>query len=555
MTPRERRSALVIFALLLPSLLALWWSTQLASTLPRPGALRAFAAGGQPFVGFFFHDALHLLDAHGTTVARQPIAALALDEEPTDFDVTVDASGRQQAWLFDDSKPRVVRCDVQPAPLQLTGCVQAMAGPQLKVQRLQGAVHIAVDAARGRIYVADAKGSGVRVLDLEGRPLAATPEGLLFFPNRLRLQGDRLLVADNDHHRLAWLDVAGARPGLALREQLAVPRKAADFALRPGDEGLWVLSVGQGQKNGRILRYGRDHGMQGEADLGGFADPLVIERFGDALLVADFDGLALYRIDGNGRHLGAFGSGGIAQELEAARRQRDAARTWKLAAWGGLVLTMLVGSVLAWRFSERPLRPLPAAVDATPDATASFELLPGRWFVQRLLVAQAIVLLLLFATVALGIAPRWNQIPAASRWWMGALALFALAVSLGGSWTTWRFGQQSLRVEKGRISLWRQGRQRVQAGLGALLASPRSLLIGTELVPYRSAGFAGRPGRWVYDEEVLSNQLLAGLPPAQRVSEAELKRERMRRLPRWQWAALVLPMVAALAYSVWVVLR
>ena len=145
MTARERRSALVIFALLLPSLLALWWSAQLASTLPRPGALRAFASGGQPFIGFFFNDALHLLDAQGAPVGRQPLAELALTEEPTDFDVTVDAAGRMQAWLFEDTKPRVVRCEVQPQPMRLAGCVQAMAGPQLKLQAARGAVHIAVD--------------------------------------------------------------------------------------------------------------------------------------------------------------------------------------------------------------------------------------------------------------------------------------------------------------------------------------------------------------------------------------------------------------------------
>jgi hypothetical protein len=558
MTPRERRSALVIFALLLPSLLALWWATQLASTLPRPGALRAFQAGGQPFIGFFFNDALHLLDGSGSAVARQPLAALGLKEEPTDFDITTDGAGRMQAWLFDDTVPRVLRCDVQAAPLQLTGCVQAMAGPQLKVQRLQGAVHIAVDAARDRIFIADASGSGVRMLDLRGRPRAATPPGLLFFPNRLRLDGDRLLVADNDHHRLAWLDVAGAQPSFLVREQLPLPRKAADFALWPGGAGLWALSVRQGQKHGEVLLHGEDRQRAGVADLGGHADPLVIERLGEALVVADFDGLALYRIARDGRYLGPFGSGRVAQDLAAAREQARSARNWKLVAWAGLVLTMLVGTVLAWRFSERPLRAAPGAAQAQPGealAAEAFELMPARWFVQRLLVAQGVVQLALVMVIGLGLAPLWSQVPVGTRWWMAGTVLLTIAVTLWAAWTTWRFGQQALRLSKGRISLWRKGKQRAEVAVGSLLVSSRSLLIGTDVVPYRTAGFPRRPARWIFDEAVLAPGLLDRLDPSQRVSEAELARERMRRLPRWRWAAVALPMVAALAYSLWVVLR
>ena len=573
MTPRERRSALVIFALLLPSLAALWWATQLASTLPRPGALRAFASGGQPFIGFFFNDALHLLDAGGAPVARQPLAELALTEEPTDFDVTVDAAGRMQAWLFEDSTPRVVRCDVQAQPLRLAGCIQAMAGPQLKLQRAQGAVHIAVDAARDRLFVADAKGGGVRLLDLKGRPLAATPEGLLFFPNRVRLDGDTLLVADNDHHRLAWLDVAGERPTFQVRRALQIPdhpqakpgRKAADFALARGADGraeaLWLLAVAQGQKRGQVLLYGQDLAPAGTGDLAAYGDPLVVERFGDALVAADFDGLALYRIGRDGRHLGPFGSGGLAQELAAARAQRDAARSWKYGAWAGLVLTLVVGMLLAWRYGERPAwRRAQEAVAQVPasDAFAPMEpveLAPARWYVQRLLVAQAVLLLLMVLTLGLGLLPLWARIPQASRWWMGASALGALGVSLAAAWTTWRFGRQHLRLAGAHVALLQGGKDRVQAGLATVLASPRALLVGTQVLPYRTTRLPNRPGSWIFDEDLLARHLLQRLAPEQRVSDAELGRERMRRRPAWQWAALVLPLAAALAYSLWLVLR
>jgi hypothetical protein len=279
-------------------------------------------------------------------------------------------------------------------------------------------------------------------------------------------------------------------------------------------------------------------------------------------VAADFKGLALYRIARDGRHLGAFGSGAIAQELAAARARQEAARDWKHGAWAGLVLTLLVGMTLAWRFSERPAwRPAKepradtAAAGEDFPAAPPVELAPGSWFVQRLLVAQGIVLLLMAATIALGLVPRWPGVSAAGRWWLAAAGALAIAVSLAAAWVTWRFGQLRLRLADGRIAVLQDGRARVEAGLGSVLASQRSLLVGTEVLPYRTTRLPNRPGRWIFDEEALARGLLDRLAPEQHVSDAELGRERMRRLPRWQWAVLVLSIAAALAYSLWVVLR
>ena len=47
----------------------------------------------------------------------------------------------------------------------------------------------------------------MQVLSLDGRVLGKSVTGDLFFPNRLRLAGDSLMVADNDHRRLVWLDI------------------------------------------------------------------------------------------------------------------------------------------------------------------------------------------------------------------------------------------------------------------------------------------------------------------------------------------------------------
>lgn len=367
MTPKETRSAIVVFALLLPSLAALFWSAQ--ASVPRPGALRSFTVGGQEHAAFVFDRALHVLDAQGRRVTRQPLEALGLREEPNDLDVTVDAAGKIQAWLFEDGPPRIVRCDVAAASApRLEGCAEIMAGAQLKMAPASLAVHIAVEPARDRLFVADADGHGVRAFSLRGERLAESRPGTLFFPNRLRVVGDRLLVADNDHRRLVWLDVAADRPGFEPRRVLDIAahpqargvRKAADFALMRGDggepAGLWLVAVRQGQKNGQVLLHGPGLAPRGAADLGGYADPLIVDRLGDDLLAADFDGIALYRIGADGRFLGVFGEGEFAREMEAGRERR-AARTYaRYAGLAGIALTLVVGFLLAWRFGERKQR-------------------------------------------------------------------------------------------------------------------------------------------------------------------------------------------------------
>lgn len=363
MTPRERRSALAILAMFLPSLAALAISARLGATIDRPAALRTFALGEQEHAAFFFADAVHVLDGEGRRVTRQALQELGLTQLPTDADITRAPDGKLQAWLFEDRKtPRVVRCDLAGTPPRLQGCATAIEGPQLKTDPRSLTNHLAVDLPRQRVFVADAKGGMVRMLDLQGKLLAKSEPGELFFPNRLRLVGDHLLVADNDNYRLTWLDASGASPTLRSERSLhsrshpqGARRKVTDFVLAAGDspQTLWLLGVQQGQKNGRILIFGPDLKPRGTANLGGFGDPLTIDRLGNHVLAADFNGIALYRVAADGSFLGEFGDAAMQAELRSARRQVKLAVILKYAGFAGLALTMLVGFFLAWRYGER----------------------------------------------------------------------------------------------------------------------------------------------------------------------------------------------------------
>ncbi|TWO70994.1 hypothetical protein FN976_11750 [Caenimonas sedimenti] len=361
MTRSETRIAALVLALFLPGLAAVFWGSQERAGADRPGPLRGFTQAGAERAAVIFHGALHLLDAEGRPLARQPLRELGLAEEPTDMDWTATPDGRLQAWFFEDTVPRIVRCDLRATPPGLHACAQVVAGERLKVNPTSRAVHIAVDPANERLFVADAQGHAVRALSFQGEVLGQSAAGELLFPNRLRLQAGLLVVADNDHQRVVWLDVAPPRPAfraersvqLASHPQSSAGRKAADFAFLPAPDGaapmLWTLAVAQGQKRGRLLAYDAAYAPRGAADQGGHADPLIIDRLGNALLVADFEGIGYFRVAADGRFLGAFGQGAFAEEVQGERDRVRAGQLWMAVGRAAMVLALLVGLALGWR--------------------------------------------------------------------------------------------------------------------------------------------------------------------------------------------------------------
>lgn len=362
MTRRESRIALLVFALFLPALAALFWGSRIASTIDRPGALRAFAHAGREHVALVFKGKVHVLDAQGRTLAQQPLAELGLAEEPTDLDVTAGADGRIAAWLFEDTLPRLVRCELDAASWRFARCTQVLGGPALRGGARSLAVHIAVDAARDRAFIAAASGR-VRAFSLrDARLLGESATGQLFFPNRLRVEGDQLVVADNDHHRIVWLDIAGDAPTFRQLRSLPLPahpqaagggHKAADFALLPGDgdapAGLWALAVAQGQKQGRLLLYGPQLAPRGVADTGRYRDPLIVDRLGRHLLAADFDAITWLRVAADGSFLGEFAQGALEDAARAERARVTSGRRWTYVGYAGIALALLVGFGLALR--------------------------------------------------------------------------------------------------------------------------------------------------------------------------------------------------------------
>lgn len=534
--------------------------------------LRSFVLQGREHVAAVQADRLHLLDAQGRRLAMQPLSQLGLSEEPTDMDWVADAAGQWQAWFFEDTTPRIVRCRLDAAALRLVGCGQVLAGPALKANPRSRAVHLAVDLARERVFVADANGHQVRAHGFDGRLLATTAPGLLYYPNRLRLTpAGQLVVADNDHHRLVWLDAAGEVPALARTASLPVTAhpaargdrvRAADFAIAAGADGtpsaLWVLAVAQGQKNGDVLLYGPGLVARGRADLGGWDDPLLVDTFGGGALLADVRGVSLYRVGEDGRFLGDFGQGDFARELQAMRAHAVAAGRWTVAGWSGLAATIVIGLLLGWRFGERPgTREAGAAfarlADVPADAAVGpVELAPLPWYQAHL---RAIVVLV--PAMAIGVPGALLLAMHASRgtaggmlrgWPSGVLVALLLVLLAVAIWRTWATMPRSLVVEGGRLRVRSRARDLASASLAQLTASPHALLVEGLVVPYSQAVGFGRPARWIYEQDAFSRYVLAHVPAPGRVTDARLQLAALARGHGW---VRLLPLLLVAGWFGW----
>jgi hypothetical protein len=575
MSPKETKIAAVILVLAAASGAVLMHAMNMNRDAHRLGPIRSVTAGGRELLAIFHADRVHVLDASGKRLASQPLAELALGEQPNDMDLTVDAKGKVQAWFFDDSVPKLVRCDVAPDTLRFAPCVQVAAGPGLKIDPTSRAVHLAVDIAHERIFVADADGHAVRMFALDGRRLRDSPAGQLYFPNRLRVVGDQLMVADNDHYRIVWLDIKGDTPSFAPRRTLrsadhtqarSTQRKVTDFAFVPHANvepaALWMLAVAQGQKYGDVLTWDASLKPGERANLGGHTDPLALDRLGDAAVVADFNGVALYRIGAHGDYLGPFGDAAIQGELRRSAGQIADAALWKYAAWASFAATLAIGFLLAFRFSETPGGAAAAKAFATYDGAPAevplgrVELQPAAWFKRQmtvLMIGAGVLVLAVPAFFAFQLLHEIARIavPGMRIWLLGGLGIAAYVAMGFALWWGWRMAQRSLLLVAGRAEIRVSGQSLASAPVLEVMASPQALLVGRTMLPYRMGTATGKPGRWIYEEDKLVRYLLAHLPPGQRLAQPALTMLAMKRMPLWQQVALGLPLLVVIAFEVW----
>lgn len=519
-------------------------------------ALRVFKTAAQgERVAVIANNALHLLDAQGHRVARQDLKALGLTESPNDMDWTVDDQQRVEAWFFDDATvPRVLRCAWSAEQAQLVDCRTAIKGQQLKVSPRSRTVHLAVDRSGQRVFIADANGDRVQVFDLEGKPLTSTdPQAVpLFFPNRLRYLGDdTLVVADNDHRRLAWVHMPPGQPaqlGRTLRSadhgQARQGRgKVTDAAFGP-DGTVWMLAVKQGQKDGDVLVFDAQQRPVARASLEDGADPLIIDALGDnTALVADFSLIKLHHVDAQGRKLGEFGDTAFRGELMALQQRVHAGALWKTGAEIAGGITIALGLLLGLLFGEKPKRhgqfdnqakaelaglgktDAPLRYPVVLQQTAAYRK-AARLQVMLLIVVMAIPLVV--GVVTIPTLMPWLSLgdldKARQNWILAIIMLLGITIPCVTLWWVWRelWQRAELRVTENRLGWVKGGDVVCAAPLQEVHASTNALLVGSRLIRFRMPTRLGKAGEAMFDMDVLNRAVLARLPPHNLVSDQAL---------------------------------
>lgn len=525
-------------------------------------ALRAIETPRGARVAVVAARAVHVLDANGQRIARQDLKLLGLEDSPNDLDLTVAPDGSVEAWFFEDADagPRVIRCTWSEELKSMQGCSPAASGPQLKWSASSRAVHLAVDRAGQRMFVADAQSARVQVFTLTGQRIATTePEAVpLYFPNRLRYLGnDRLLVADNDHRRLAWLEL---RPGAAPRLQSTLsssghpqsrPKhlKVTDAALGPSGN-LWMLAVKQGQKDGDVLVFDAQHRPVVRARLPEGADPLVVESLGGEALVGDYSLVMLYRLDAQGRYLGEFGDAAFRAELAPMRELAMRSRWWTTGSMvaGGIVI--LAGLLLGWRFSAKVVPEVRSEVRAalaggTSHAALEFPVVldPTRPYVAAMR-KQAWVMSVLMLSGGAFTAFMLSRGPALN-WRVAVQLALPLLLILVGWWSIVRvmLRPPQLRVTASRAGLFRDDKCLAEATLDEIYASDRVLLLGNKTVLYRPAQTRRKDLPPPYDLEQLRRALLLRIPESHLLDTAALQQILLKRQPLWLKVLVVAAMV------------
>ena len=220
---------------------------------------------------------------------------------------------------------------------------------------------------------------------------------------------------------------------------------------------------------------------------------------------------------------------------------------------GGLII--LAGLLMAWRFSEKPVRrgegPPVARANVAGDMPLKFPVVLPQTAaylaaMRRMALGMGVLIVLMLGTLAV---LAWNVKPGLQIYLQigsGFVATVAMA------WVSFRdlLHPRELRVTSNRVGLFRGGKLLAEAVLSDVYASRKALLVGRTYLVYRLDG--ARLGKVppMFDTALLEGALLARLPAANLLDDRRMQAAMMKRQP-----ALVALFAATLAATAWIAYR
>ena len=339
-------------------------------------------------------------------------------------------------------------------PVQGRGPLQSLSGRLLRCERtrhnctaLAGndsiydrSIRMVVDS-QDRIYLADTVKGRVNAMSPDGAELHQLAEELQR-PNRLRLVDEQLVIAHTEAKEVLLVPLAGASftgSGQWRRLDMSGPGDAALGGYLPLDLiGLvgdwWVLLKPEHMRSGIIRRYASDGSYLSAITLPEGADPFAVAVHGEAILVADYAGLAVYRYDSDGQLAGELDSAEQRAYVEQLKQRQSLFRIVQYVSWGLFALALVVGFTIAIKAELQKSRDK----SATPEMSGARAATPKphhldarvHWLIasQRPLWLMAVVALLVLAMpLSLGLVTPPAE-DAAER-----CATFSLRLLIGGA--------------------------------------------------------------------------------------------------------------------------
>lgn len=232
------------------------------------------------------------------------------------------------------------RCSLEAASCRLFGKVAI---------DFKAAHGIFIDWQADEVYISDTTRHVLRKYSSEGEELAQPATGFRF-PNQLLMSGNKLMIADTNHHVIRVIDPRTASFGRLLGRKDVVPTQAraagrswpSHFA-RVGDE-WWVNNMRSGMNEGGIYVFDQNWQYRHKVQLPEQADPISLVVFGDEVLVSDWNNDRVYRFSFAGAPLGDFESAGLRQITVGAQEARRRFEAYKYL--GILLFALLLGGLM-----------------------------------------------------------------------------------------------------------------------------------------------------------------------------------------------------------------
>ncbi len=545
-TPRQNAVAALLMLGVLAAVGARLWASRAGNETLGPE--NVIAAGGRVYVQM--NRRLYWLDDSGSLQREVDLAALGFGKVFAGFQLLRDG----QVLIGDVRAKAIRRCDLESLHCERIGPTEADA--------VRHQFKFFLDETSGRLYITDGARHRLLVQDpQDGTLTEALARGTLRYPNDVWLapDGDRLYVADTNHHRLAGFAVDGGTVGeqaFAIDAHHPDARSGHSWPLAfAGDEdGWWVLDADGMLRYADLVRYDAEGRPAGRVALPAGADPQTLAWANGRLLVTDRERVAVYTVDPVTGTVADFGDRTFAGVLT---RVRDRRRTFNLVStaslWllGGIVLGGFGLAVSVVRANRRgsagvrraePFRLVPASqlpgVRWVPTNPKAFkQLRTARWGL------VAVVALFALTAVALGVrhpdlAARLLRDENAHMGLLTAYMMITIALLV---WLSQRLFRHRIGVRGSLLCLADHRGRVLQVPPEELYYTERAVSYGRIFVPLKTGH--GVP---VFDESAFERDIRPLLERGQQVGEVNMMVYQLMNGQPFQVTALVLGVIGFL---------